>query len=87
MYLCDSFQQIVMFSIGSGIAAVYPIARTITNDEMELTKIHLVAGFQSIAHIPLKKELRALTDYWNFKCTLYLSQLSGMCYIKEQNNG
>lgn len=70
-----------MFSIGSGIAALYPIARTIIDDETELTKIHFVAGFQSVEHIPLKRELRYLTDYWNFKCTLQLSQLSGMLYI------
>lgn len=67
-----------MFSIGSGIAALYPIARMIVDDETELTRIHLVAGFRSVAHVPLKKELRHLADYWNFKCTLQLSQLNGM---------
>lgn len=67
-----------MFSIGSGIAALYPIIRSIIDDETELTRIHLVAGFQSVAQVPLKKELRNLSDYWNFKCTLQLSQLHGM---------
>ncbi|XP_029673964.1 NADH-cytochrome b5 reductase-like isoform X1 [Formica exsecta] len=75
-YKSNSFRQIVMFSIGSGIAALYPIARSIVDDERELTRIHLVAGFQSMTHVPLKKELRHLTDYWNFKCTLQLSQLN-----------
>ncbi|XP_050450960.1 NADH-cytochrome b5 reductase-like [Cataglyphis hispanica] len=75
-YKSNSFRQIVMFSIGSGIAALYPIARSIVDDETELTRIHLVAGFQSMTHVPLKKELRHLTDYWNFKCTLQLSQLN-----------
>lgn len=74
----DSFQQIVMFSIGSGIAALYPIIKAIVDDETELTRVHLVAGFQSIAHVPLKKELRHLVDFWNVKCTLQLSQLNGM---------
>jgi NAD(P)H-flavin reductase len=71
-----------MFSIGSGIAALYPIAKTIIDDENELTKIHFIAGFQSVKHVPLKKELRYLTDYWNFKCTLQLSQISGMSFEK-----
>ncbi|EFN89102.1 Probable NADH-cytochrome b5 reductase FLJ00377-like protein [Harpegnathos saltator] len=79
-YENNSFQQIIMFSIGSGIAALYPIAKTIIDDETELTKIHLIAGFQSIIHVPLKKELRYLTDYWNFKCTLQLSQSNGMSF-------
>lgn len=67
-----------MFSIGSGIAALYPIARAIVDDETELTRIYLVAGFQSMSQVPLKTELKQLTDYWNFKCTLQLSQLNGM---------
>jgi len=75
---CNSFQQIIMFSIGSGIAALYPIAKAIVDDETELTRVYLVAGFQSVAHVPLKKELRYLVDFWNFKCTLQLSQLNGM---------
>ncbi|XP_011631279.1 NADH-cytochrome b5 reductase-like [Pogonomyrmex barbatus] len=75
-YESNSFRQIIMFSIGSGIAALYPIAKAIVNDEMELTRIHLIAGFRSVAEVPLKKELTYLTDYWNFKCTLQLSQLN-----------
>ncbi|XP_014483744.1 PREDICTED: NADH-cytochrome b5 reductase-like [Dinoponera quadriceps] len=75
-YESNSFRQIIMFGIGSGIAALYPIARTIVDDETELTKVHLIVGFQSVEHVPLKKELRCLTDYWNFKCTLQLSQLN-----------
>lgn len=51
-YRYDSFQQIVMFSIGSGIAALYPIARAIVDDETELTRIYLVAGFQSMSQVP-----------------------------------
>jgi len=76
----NSFQQVIMFSIGSGIAAVYPIAKTIVDNETELTRVHLIAGFQALTQVPLKKELRQLVDYWNFKCTLQLSQLSGMSW-------
>ncbi|KYN36102.1 NADH-cytochrome b5 reductase-like protein [Trachymyrmex septentrionalis] len=75
-YESNSFQQIIMFGIGSGIAALYPIAKAIVDDETELTRVHLVAGFRSIAHVPLQKELTHLANYWNFKCTLQLSQLN-----------
>ncbi|OAD57798.1 NADH-cytochrome b5 reductase-like, partial [Eufriesea mexicana] len=74
-YESNSFQTIIMFSMGSGITAVYPIAKSIVNDELDDTKIHLIGGFKNILQIPLKKELQTLSDYWNFKCTLYISQL------------
>lgn len=64
-----------MFSMGSGITAVYPIAKSIVDNELEETKIHLIGGFRNILQIPLKKELQILSDYWNFKCTLHLSEL------------
>ncbi|EZA62219.1 NADH-cytochrome b5 reductase [Ooceraea biroi] len=75
-YKNNSFQQVVMFGIGSGIAALYPVAKAIVDDETESTRVHLVAGFQSLAQVPLKTELRQLVNYWNFKCTLQLSQLN-----------
>ncbi|CAK9831558.1 NADH-cytochrome b5 reductase-like [Anthophora retusa] len=74
-YEYNSFKTIVMFSMGSGITAVYPIAKSIIDNELEETKIHLIGGFQSILQIPLKKELQLLSDYWNFRCTLHISQL------------
>lgn len=74
-YKNNSFQNIIMFSMGSGITAVYPIAKSIVDNELEETKIHLIGGFRNILQIPLKKELQILSDYWNFKCTLHLSEL------------
>lgn len=65
-----------MFSIGTGIAVFYPLAISIVENELEDTKINLMAGFQTLSHVPLKNELRLLTDYWNFECSLYLSQKS-----------
>lgn len=64
-----------MFSMGSGITAVYHIAKSIVENELEETKIHLIGGFKNILQIPLKKELQILSDYWNFKCTLHISQI------------
>ncbi|XP_012144364.2 NADH-cytochrome b5 reductase-like isoform X1 [Megachile rotundata] len=79
-YECNSFQKIIMFTMGSGITAVYSLANSIVNNELEETRVHLIGGFQNISQIPLKKELQALTDYWNFKCTLYISQLHSNAY-------
>lgn len=72
-----------MLSIGSGIAALYPVAVSIVKDDSEDTKIQLISGFRSLSHVPLKDELRVLTDYWNFECTLYLSQESKCLQFKK----
>ncbi|XP_063978568.1 NADH-cytochrome b5 reductase-like [Diachasmimorpha longicaudata] len=74
-YSRNSFRKIIMFGIGSGIAALYPIVKAITEDEMDDTRMHLIIGFKSIQSIPLKKELQLLTDYWNVDCTLRLAEL------------
>ena len=65
-----------MISIGSGIAALYPLAKQIIANNNEVTKIYTYFGFCSLAHVPLKQELKLLADHWNFECNLCLSQKS-----------
>ncbi|CAL7951804.1 unnamed protein product [Xylocopa violacea] len=84
-YEKNSFQTIIMFSMGSGIAVMYPIAKSVVDNELDETKIHLIGGFQDISQIPLKKELQTLSDYWNFKCTLHISQLQDTCNLHAIN--
>lgn len=72
-YKKNSYKNIIMFGIGSGIAALYPIAKNIIDDECEETRINLIAGFSSIDKIPMKQELKLLTDYWNFQLTIHLT--------------
>ncbi|XP_012270859.1 NADH-cytochrome b5 reductase-like [Orussus abietinus] len=74
VYNENSFGQVIMLSIGTGIAPMYSIAKSIIDNEMEETKVHLIAGFRSLNCVPLKKNLRVLSDYWNFTCTLQISQ-------------
>ncbi|KZC10307.1 NADH-cytochrome b5 reductase-like [Dufourea novaeangliae] len=74
-YKHNSFQNIIMFSMGSGITAMYPISKSIIDNELEETRIHFIGCFLNILQIPLKKELQILSDYWNFKCALYISEL------------
>ncbi|XP_015123578.1 NADH-cytochrome b5 reductase-like [Diachasma alloeum] len=74
-YSRNSFRRLIMFGIGSGIAALYPIVKAITEDELEDTRVHLIIGFKSIELTPLKRELQLLTDYWNVDCTLQLAEL------------
>ncbi|KAK9297171.1 hypothetical protein QLX08_009039 [Tetragonisca angustula] len=84
-YENNSFQTIVMFSMGSGITPVYSIAKSIIDNELEETKVHLIGGFKNISHIPLKRELQTLSDYWNFQCTLYISQIQNGCNLHGIN--
>lgn len=69
-----------MFTMGSGITAAYSIVKSIIDNELEETRIHFIGGFQNILQIPLKRELQTLTDYWNFICTLHISQLHSKLY-------
>ncbi|XP_043289905.1 NADH-cytochrome b5 reductase-like [Venturia canescens] len=73
VYEKNRFSEIVAFCIGSGIAAIYPIARSVVDEETDETRFHLVAGFRTTAEIPLRIELQQLSDYWNVKCTLQIS--------------
>ncbi|OXU19989.1 hypothetical protein TSAR_001739 [Trichomalopsis sarcophagae] len=75
-YQPNSYKNIIMLSIGSGIAAIYPIAVSIVENELEDTKVNMISGFHSFSHVPLKNELRRLSDYWNFECTLCLCHKS-----------
>ncbi|XP_078050581.1 NADH-cytochrome b5 reductase-like [Augochlora pura] len=74
-YKCNSFQNIIMFCMGSGMAVMYPIIKSIIDNEHEETRIHFVGCYRTLSQIPLKKELQVLSDYWNFKSILYISQL------------
>ncbi|XP_076643463.1 NADH-cytochrome b5 reductase-like [Halictus rubicundus] len=74
-YTCNSFQNIVMFCMGSGITVMYPIAKSIIDNELEETRIQFVGCFRRISQIPLKKELQVFSDYWNFTSIFYISQL------------
>lgn len=69
-----------MFGIGSGVAALYPLATEIVKNELEETKIQMFLGFRSVALVPMKQELRALADFWNFECALCLSSNESKIY-------
>ncbi|XP_023245078.1 NADH-cytochrome b5 reductase-like [Copidosoma floridanum] len=91
-YQRNSYKHILMLSIGSGIAAMYPLASSIVQDDLEDTKINMTVGFRSFSHVPLNDELRLLSDYWNFECTLYLSQestanMTGINIVSNRLNG
>ena len=76
MYVYFSYKKIIMFSIGSGIAVMYPIINSIILDDLEDTRICLNSSFRYFSIVPFKEELRRLADYWNFSCTLFLTQES-----------
>ncbi|KAK0167472.1 hypothetical protein PV327_004867 [Microctonus hyperodae] len=91
-YFRNIYKEIIMFGIGSGVAAFYPIAKAIVNDELDDTRIYLNLGFQSVDKIPLKRELKLLADFWNVDCTVYITQkdnvqsLNGVYIIYEKIN-
>ncbi|XP_008554863.1 NADH-cytochrome b5 reductase-like [Microplitis demolitor] len=73
-YARNKFKNIIMFSIGSGLAVFLPIIKSIIDDEEDETRVFLTAGFRSLDLVPMKKKLKLFTDYWNVQCTLYLTE-------------
>ncbi|XP_034934621.1 NADH-cytochrome b5 reductase-like isoform X2 [Chelonus insularis] len=74
LYFQNSFKKIIMYCIGSGIAAFYPIIQSIVNNDLEETRIKLFAGFRSVCQIPLKQRLQLLADYWNVEFTIHVTE-------------
>ncbi|CAG5103417.1 Similar to Cyb5rl: NADH-cytochrome b5 reductase-like (Mus musculus) [Cotesia congregata] len=74
VYSRNKFKSIVMFSVGSGLAAFVPIIKSIIDDEEDETRVCLNAGFRSVDLVPLTKNLQLFTDYWNVECNLYLTE-------------
>ncbi|KAJ9578258.1 hypothetical protein L9F63_005528 [Diploptera punctata] len=73
-YLRASHRFLIMLSAGTGIAPMYPIAKSIVDDDLDETFIHLLFACRHFEDILLRNEIQALTLYWNFKAEIFLSQ-------------
>lgn len=76
----NMYSNILMICMGTGIAPMYPIAKSVVENEVDETVVHLLYGVRNVSEILLRDELRKLTEFWNFTETICLSQeKSTMC--------
>lgn len=86
VYNENTYSYILMICMGTGIAPMYPIAKSIVENEVDETVTHLVYGVKNTSEILLRDELRKLTDYWNFTETICLSQQQNNVCLKFGEN-
>jgi len=73
-YKRNSVKQIVMLAAGTGIAPFYRIVAQILGDEEDDTKIKLLVASQTVEEIPLKKQLKEWSSYWNFSVIYFCTK-------------
>lgn len=68
-YARNRFRRLVMLAAGTGLAPMIPVIRSILDDENDETRIHLF--FCCSSHLPMREELKAFSDYWNFRLCVF----------------
>lgn len=74
VYSANMYRHLLMLCIGTGIAPMYSIIKSIINNDKDETFVQLMYGVQTANDIILRDELRQFTAYWNFNEQFYLSQ-------------
>lgn len=73
-YTPGSFKRIVAFAVGTGLAPILSVVKTLLKDEDDETLLDLQLGFRDFQNILLLNDLRSISDFWNVKITLHLSR-------------
>lgn len=73
-YIPNSYRHVLMLCAGTGIAPMYPIAKSITENDLDDTFVHMLFACRCFEDILLRNELKQLSLYWNFTAEIFLSQ-------------
>lgn len=74
-YVPNSYRHLLMLCAGTGIAPMYPIAKSIVENDLDETFIHLLFACKGYKDILLRSEMQQLCLYWNFRAEIFLSQV------------
>lgn len=74
-YMPNSYRHLLMFCAGTGIAPMYPIAKSITENDLDDTFVHVLFACRCFEDILLRNEMQQLSPYWNFSAEIFLSQV------------
>ncbi|GFG36716.1 hypothetical protein Cfor_09434 [Coptotermes formosanus] len=74
-YMPNSCRHLLMFCAGTGIAPMYPIAKSVTENDLDDTFVHLLFACRCFEDILLRNEMQQLSLYWNFSAEIFLSQV------------
>lgn len=71
----NSYRHLLMLCAGTGIAPMYPIAKSVVENDLDETVIHLLFACKGFEDILLRDELQRLCLYWNFRAEIFLSRV------------
>jgi len=74
-YVPNSYRHLLMFCAGTGIAPMYPIAKSIVENDSDDTYVHLLYACKGFEDILLRNEVQQLALYWNFSAEIFLSRV------------
>lgn len=74
-YVPNSYRHLLMLCAGTGIAPMYPIAKSIVENDLDETFLHLLFACKGFEDILLRDEMQQLSLYWNFHAEIFLSQV------------
>ncbi|XP_022202098.2 uncharacterized protein LOC111058833 [Nilaparvata lugens] len=67
-------KHILAICMGTGLAPIYPIFKSILNDETDETFLKLLYGSKDPQSIILRDELRDMAKFWNFGAEMFLTE-------------
>ncbi|KAK6633612.1 hypothetical protein RUM44_004219 [Polyplax serrata] len=82
----NSFKTLLLFGGGTGIVPLYNIAKSITENDKEETRVSLFCSFKTVDHVILRDQINRLMDYWNFKFKIFISLQSESTDFKIKYN-
>lgn len=73
-YQPNRVKSIIMICMGTGIAPMFALARSITENEDDETCVRILYASRTPGEIVLRKHVRELCKFWNVACTHFLSE-------------
>lgn len=73
-YRSNLSRYVILIGAGTGIAPLYQLARTITDNEDDETRVKLLYSCRAYREILLRPELHRMQGYWNFSVRYFLSR-------------
>lgn len=83
LYQENRYRNVVLIAAGTGIAPLYQLAKRITDNDEDETRITLLFSCKNYGTIPLREQIHSMQSYWNFTARYFLSE-DVHCYAEKQ---
>lgn len=73
-YRANVYRDVVLIGAGTGITPLYQLARIITDNPEDETRVRLIYCCRTYGEILLRRELHEMQSFWNFTVRYFLSR-------------